>query len=288
MQRLRWWQFTAILGGYLLAHCVGAAKWRMVVNAAGGRLDYRTSVQCYAGGLFGTLFLPSIIGGDAVRLAVGLRRSANPAAVLAGNVADRFVDMTAQGGLVLLGLLLLPGAMPASLEVVARKGLLAAAAMGLVVLVLAVLLFRPIFAGRSVRFRRRVARLRNALRAVSQRPTVLIWGWLMGTGIQLTFLLLTTRLASVCGLELPLRVWFFAWPLAKLAALLPVTQGGIGVREAALVGLLVPFGAAPHLVMASGVIWEGVVVAGGLLAGMVGFALSKKEERGGEGGSAVR
>src|SRR5208282_1688664 len=80
MQRLRWWQFTAILGGYLLAHCVGAAKWRMVVNAAGGRLDYRTSVQCYAGGLFGTLFLPSIIGGDAVRLAVGLRRSANPAA----------------------------------------------------------------------------------------------------------------------------------------------------------------------------------------------------------------
>src|SRR5271168_2049708 len=131
-------RFIAILTGYLLAHFVGIAKWRMVVDAAGAQLDYRTSAECYAGGLFATLFLPSIIGGDIVRLAVGLRRSPNPAAVLAGNVADRFLDVTAQGGLVLLGLLLLPGAMPASLEVVARKGLLAAAAMGLVVLVLAV------------------------------------------------------------------------------------------------------------------------------------------------------
>ncbi len=96
-------RFVAILIGYLLAHCVGIAKWRMVVNAAGAQLDYRTCVQCYTGGLFATLFLPSIIGGDVVRLAVGLRRSPNPAAVLAGNVLDRFLDMTAQGGLVLSG-----------------------------------------------------------------------------------------------------------------------------------------------------------------------------------------
>jgi glycosyltransferase 2 family protein len=35
----------------------------------------------------------------------------------------------------------------------------------------------------------------------------------------------------------------FAWPLAKIAAVVPITQGGIGVREAALVVLLAPFGA---------------------------------------------
>src|ERR1700688_3188653 len=98
-------RFLAILLGYLLAHSVGIAKWRMVVNAAGARLDYLTAAQCYTGGLFATLFLPSIIGGDVVRLAVGLRRSPNPAAVLAGNVVDRFLDMTAQAGLVALGLI---------------------------------------------------------------------------------------------------------------------------------------------------------------------------------------
>src|ERR1700687_6140585 len=89
IQRVPLTRFLAILLGYLLAHAVGIAKWRMVVNAAGARLDHATSAQCYAGGLFATLFLPSIIGGDVVRLAVGLRRSPNPAAVLAGNVGDR-------------------------------------------------------------------------------------------------------------------------------------------------------------------------------------------------------
>src|SRR6266849_9240017 len=116
-------RFLVILIGYLLAHSLGILKWRMVVNAAGAKLDYSTSAQCYAGGLFATLFLPSIIGGDVVRLAVGLRRSPNPAAVLAGNVADRFMDVAAQGGLVLVGLLLLPGALPASLQGQAQKAL---------------------------------------------------------------------------------------------------------------------------------------------------------------------
>src|SRR6202158_2285306 len=97
-------RFLAILLGYLLAHGLGIAKWRMVVNAAGAQLDFATSAQCYTGGLFGTLFLPSIIGGDVIRLAVGLRRSPKPAAVLAGNLVDRFLDVAAQAGLALLGL----------------------------------------------------------------------------------------------------------------------------------------------------------------------------------------
>src|SRR5271157_3717923 len=138
LQRVPLTRFIIILIGYLLAHVVGAAKWRMVVNAAGAQLDYPTSVQCYAGGLFATLFLPSIIGGDVVRLAVGLRRSPNPAAVLAGNVVDRFLDMSAQAGLVLLGILLLPGSLPSTLQFQVRKALLVSAGilLALVVLIL--------------------------------------------------------------------------------------------------------------------------------------------------------
>src|ERR1700738_1254072 len=116
-------RFLAILLGYLLAHGVGIAKWRMVVNAAGAELDFATSTQCYAGGLFGTLFLPSIIGGDVILLAVGPPRSPRPAAVLAGNVVDRILDVAAQTGLVLLGLVLLPGSLPPALALNPPKGL---------------------------------------------------------------------------------------------------------------------------------------------------------------------
>ena len=269
--------FLAILFGYLCAHTVGIAKWRMVVNAAGAQLDFRTSARCYAGGLFATLFLPSIIGGDVVRLAVGLRRSPNPTAVLAGNVADRFIDVAAQAGLVLVGILLLPGALPGSLQGQARKALIYLGTAFVALIFCGLFLYRPLLKGRSVRFRRRLARIRHALRSVSGAPHVLLGAWLMGTAIQTTFLVLTGKLAETCGLVLPLRDWFFAWPLAKLAAVLPLTQGGIGVREAALVGLLSPFGAPPHLVLAAGLIWEAVVITGGLLSGLVAFLLGREK-----------
>src|SRR5215471_15138860 len=117
-------RFFIVLVLYLCAHCIGVLKWRMVVNAAGAALDLASSAQCYFGGLFGTLFLPSIVGGDVVRLAVGLRKSPRPAAVLAGNVVDRFLDVAAQAGLVLVGLVLLPNSLPKEFEAAAEHGLL--------------------------------------------------------------------------------------------------------------------------------------------------------------------
>jgi uncharacterized membrane protein YbhN (UPF0104 family) len=277
IQRVPVTRFILILIGYLLAHVVGVAKWRMVVNAAGARLDYATSAQCYTGGLFAMLFLPSIIGGDVVRLAVGLRRSPNPAAVLAGNVADRSLDMSAQAGLVLLGILLLPGSVPVGLRNQVQHAVYVFAVIAAAAILLMALLYRPLLRGRSVRFRRWLARVRFALRSISRCPQVLFLGWILATAIQMTFLTLTAQVAAYCGLLLPLRDWLFAWPLAKLAALLPLTQGGIGIREAALVGLLSPFGAAPHLVLASGLVWDGVVILGGLMAGIVAFLLGRKK-----------
>jgi len=275
--------FLAVLLGYLLAHCVGVAKWRMVVNAAGAELDFATSAQCYFGGLFGTLFLPSIVGGDVVRLAVGLERSPRPAAVLTGNVVDRFLDVTAQAGLVLLGLVLVPELDLIPDDVERRiSNALPLIALGVIALLgLLLMLSKRILGGRSVRFRRRTARLRLALRSVSKRPRVLALGWLVGTCVQLAFLVLTAHLAFKCGLTLPLRAWLFAWPLAKLAAVLPLTQGGIGVREAALVALLSPFGAPGHLVLAAGLVWEGVVIAGGLIAGAAALVLRRRADKAG-------
>jgi uncharacterized protein (TIRG00374 family) len=268
-------RFVIILIAYLLAHAVGILKWRLVVNTAGSQLDFPTSAQCYLGGLFGTLFLPSIIGGDVVRLAVGLRRSPRPAAVLAGNVVDRFLDVVAQGTLVLIGLVLLPGSLPAQFSAFARRILLVFGAASLAVIVTLILLRETLFAGRSRRFRRTLARSRSALRSVRARPQVLVIGWLLAILIQATFILLNALLAISCGLFLPFRIWLFAWPLAKIAALLPLTQGGMGIREAVLVALLLLFGASGPLVLASGLVWEGIIIAGGLVAGLVAFRLRR-------------
>ena len=272
-------RFLIVVVLYLCVHCVGVLKWRMVVNAAGAQLDLSTSAQCYFGGLFGTLFLPSIVGGDVVRLAVGLKKSPRPAAVLTGNLADRFLDVAAQAVLVTAGILLLPESAPEELEETALGVFWSVAGVGAVLAMLAFLLRKRLLGGRSVKFRRRLARIWHALRSLGGRPRVLVVGWVLGILIQFTFLVLTALLAISCGLTLPLRVWLFAWPLAKLAAVLPLTQGGMGVREAALVALLTPFGAPGALVLASGLVWEGVIIAGGLISGGIAFLLRRASSR---------
>jgi len=70
-------------------------------------------------------------------------------------------------------------------------------------------------------------------------------------------------------------VWLFLWPLATIAGLLPLTQGGIGVREAALAILLAPFGVAGAAAVAAGLAFQGVVIGGGLLAGLIVLTLGR-------------
>jgi hypothetical protein len=268
-------RFVAVLLIYLVALTGGITKWHTVVNAAGAQLKFAASAQCYTSGLFGALFLPSIIGGDVARLAVGISHSPRPAAVITGNVADRFLDVTAQLTLISIGLLLLPGSLPVSLRAPARHVLVAGVFAVVVFVLLLWVLHRPLLRGRSIRIRRWIAQVRHAIRMVARRPHRLLIGWLLGTSVQGTYVLLTALLGISCGLRLPLRVWLFAWPLAKIAAVMPITQGGIGVREAALVVLLAPFGAPGPQVLATGIVWEGIIITAALLAGLTALLLRR-------------
>jgi uncharacterized membrane protein YbhN (UPF0104 family) len=127
--------------------------------------------------------------------------------------------------------------------------------------------------------RRRLVRLREAARSLAQKPHVVLLSLLGGVMVQGTFTALTAILAGASGLHLRLGVWFFAWPLAKLAALLPLSQGGLGVREAALAALLLPFGAPAALSVAVGLVWQTVIYTGGLLSGLVALAARRAESR---------
>lgn len=271
-------QFAAILAVYLLALTGGIIKWHLVVNSADARLPFSVSAQCYAGGVFGALFLPSIVGGDALRLAVGISRSSRPAAVVTGNVVDRLLDLSSQLTLVLLGISLLPGSLPASLKF-RTSYLFLFAGLAAVGLLLLLGLLPRLLRGRGIRFRRRLVQLRRAKNAVSRRPYRLVACWLLGVVVQSTFMATTILLGTLCGLRLPFRVWLFAWPLSKIAGVLPITQGGIGIRETAMLALLKPFGALPAQVVATGIASEGMIVCGGLLGGLLAFLLQARRSR---------
>lgn len=260
---LRLW--VLVLIGYLAAHLIGAAKYRLVLNLGGAGLDVRQAARCYFAGLFGSLFLPSLVGGDILRIALALRVTRSKAAVVLGSLVDRITDFSALVILVFVGALFATG----TLDPRSRKILIFVICIAFVAAVIGVCIV-VLFPVRrlSFRIRRKVVQLRRAGKRIVRQPQAMLRALSMSLTVQVVFILLNIQLAEVCGLHLRFGVWLFAWPLAKLCAAVPITQAGIGVRETALAALLVPFGAPAALAVASGFAWDAITVAGAVAGGI--------------------
>jgi uncharacterized membrane protein YbhN (UPF0104 family) len=268
MTPLTW---AVALAAYLGTHLLGVVKWRLLINTAGAGLSLGQAVRAYYMGLFGNTFLPSIVGGDVVRAGVAFKVARSKAGLILGSLIDRLQDFLALALVAGIGALLAPRA----LDVQSRRiflsvaGVLALAGLGGGTL-LAVARPRRL----PLRVRRRLVRVRQAVRAVGRRPSAMLRALLLGMGLQTLLVVLNYFLGRRVGIDAPLYVWLFVWPLAKLAGVAP-TQNGIGVREAAQVALFAPFGVAAPLAMAAGLVFEGIIISGGLLSGLIALGLGR-------------
>ena len=264
------WLMT--LAAYLLLHLLGVTKWRMMVNLAGGGLTFAAAVRCYYAGLFGSVYLPSIIGGDVVRAGLALRQAKSKVGLLLGSLADRIQDLLALAVVAGIGALLLPRQLdPQSRRIFWFLALaFLAGILGLLGL-MAVLPARRF----PFRLRRKIAEIRQGIRAGLRRPQIMLLSLCFGIVLQIGLTMLNSFLADACGLHIARTVWLFVWPLSKIAAMMPVSQGGIGVREATLVALLRPFGAPPALAFAAGLVFQTILIGGGLLSGLFAMVLGR-------------
>jgi uncharacterized protein (TIRG00374 family) len=261
---------------YLFGHFLGSQKWRLMVNIAGAGLTVIQSVRCYFAGLFSVLFLPSIVGGDVVRAGLAMRMGRSKTAIVLGGFVDRILDLSAIGLLAACGAVLVPNKMTPGTRKVFLFLVAAATVGGVCLLALFALLPARRF---SYRWRRQLVRLREGRRAMAQRPGVVAGAFLLATSIQLWFIGLTIVLANGAGLRLPFDAWLFAWPMAKLSAIAPFTQGGIGVREITLAALLLPFGAPAAQTVAVGLAWEGISISIAMLGGLGSYLLGHYMQR---------
>lgn len=266
--------FPVAIVTYMCLHLIGIIKWRMLVNITGAGLPFRDAVRAYYWGLFGNTFLPSIVGGDVVRMGMALRAARSKTGLVLGSVIDRTLDIFGLGFVAGIGAWLSPQALdPQSRRVLV--GVLAVCTLaGLAAIV--VIAITPV--GRfPFKVRRRLVHVRRALRATAGNYPILMAGLGLSMVLQTLLVVLNWRLGLLVGITAPFYVWLFVWPLAKISGLAPVTQGGIGVREAAQVALFAPFGVAGALAVAAGLVFEVVIIAGGLLGGALAWAMGRRD-----------
>ncbi|MCZ6755634.1 MAG: lysylphosphatidylglycerol synthase transmembrane domain-containing protein [Gemmatimonadetes bacterium] len=272
MGRIPPWLWTAALAGFLLGHLLGVAKWRTVVNSGRPILGTRQAIQCYAAGLFANLCLPSIVGGDILRAAMAGRMTKRPEAVVVGSVVDRVTDVATLGLLIIGGSIALGAAQPGVWTGVLAAGAITGVAAALVALPLA---FRRPLHRWPARWRRRIGRTLASIRRLARRPRTWAVAQSLSIVIQSGFVLLNAAIGTSLGIEVSLSVWFVVWPLAKIAGLLPISLGGLAVREATLAALLTPFGVAAVDGVATSLLWQTILLAGGVFAGLVWLLLRR-------------
>jgi uncharacterized membrane protein YbhN (UPF0104 family) len=267
--------WLGVLAGFLFGHGLGVGKWRLFVNAGRASLTVSDAVLCYSAGLFANLCLPSIVGGDVLRMALAGRFTKRTEAAIWGGVMDRVTDVFALALLVAAGGLTARNALPGWGAEVLTVGFVLLIGMG--ILFLPIILKRPL-AKWPRKVRRRVGRSLVALRRVARSPRTALAGLALSLTIQSSFVLLNAWLGHSIGINVPLSVWFLVWPLAKVASLMPISLGGLAIREASLAALLLPFGVPAAVGVVCSLLWQTVLIAGGLIGGLIWLVLGRMRQ----------
>jgi glycosyltransferase 2 family protein len=238
-------------------HVASALKWRLLQGSSSTRPPIRAALRAHFYGVLANLWLPSLAGGDLIRAGLMFKESGRPAIVAVASLVDRLADTVALVSLAFAGLLLAGTPTENGWRV-----------LGLVLSALAVFGVLLFVAYRYLRSRpqhHRLSAVADAVQLMARHPMRVLVALTTSLAVQTAFVLVAASFGRALGMQAPLRAWLMAWPLAKLAAVVPISAAGIGVREAALVMLMRPFGDSAGLVMAAGLLWQGMLVAAGVL-----------------------
>ena len=252
---------------------IGAFRWKWLLAAGGVRasLAYLIGGGCVAA--FVRLFLPSTIGGDAVRVYDSWRAGASKSLAVATIGVDRLLGLFALALLACAAMAL----NPRTEAIPGARWLGWAAAGGLLVVVGWIFIVGPAAPGpvksawRLVpgAFRRPFDKLFGALGTFRGKHGVLASVFGMSVVLQFNVVAFYWLIALALGLELTFLDMLAAAPIAVFVMLIPITINGIGLREGIWIVLLGAYGLGEPAAVALSWIELGLFVAFGLLGGIV-------------------
>lgn len=258
----RWWAAGFAAG--MVVNVVAAVRWARLAQPVGFSFPLGYFIWRFFEGQFFSLCLPTSIGGDVVK-AYRLADSTH-GRLLAGCtvVADRLTGLAALGvlaGATLLGREWRLGlAGTAGIAALLLGAVLAVVWLGVGSLDKLLSLFPEPHAARAFIGRLLPYQMRPSLMAQAVGWSMLVQ---MGGAVSVALV------ARALGVALPLSLWFTVVPLVALAMVLPVSIGGVGVREGGLAFLLAPSGVAREQAVAIGLLWFLCTILGGLVGGLL-------------------
>lgn len=231
----------AALGLLVMAVVLAALRWRTLVQRGGARMPVTMAAQLTFAGMFFGQVLPATVGGDVVRGVLACRIGLPWRDVVSGIVLDRITALLASVILILAGLpwlytLAVGDAVPLVWTALASMGLIGVVALAL--------------CGDLMPLPRVLTRRTWVVAALNLTKQVRS-GLASATGLAALTISIVIHLSTVAvviligaGLGVPVSpvAAFVIVPLAILAAAVPISLNGWGIREGIMVAGLALFG----------------------------------------------
>jgi uncharacterized protein (TIRG00374 family) len=220
---------------FTASHFLGSFQWCLLMRSEGMNIPWRTTLSFYFTGLFFNNFFISSMGGDIFRIMDARRYSRDGAGAVSTVFLDRFMGLFVLSGLALIGA---PWILHnADVRAVIQVPLLILLAGW--ILFLPLLFYRPfarpfawiivrmIPARLSVRFRS----IYRRIHAFGKRKKMFFLVIGLSLLIQSARIFTHFLLSRSLGAATPLSAFFLIVPVIAVLASLPISLGGLGLRE---------------------------------------------------------
>ena len=242
MSRLAWWGLPLAVLLQVLAFFISAFRWHMLLNMQGVPYSVAQIIRPFFIGAFFNNFLPSSTGGDVYRIYHIHSYKHGPAAAFSPIITERIFGLATLLLIASIAFAFYDGINP----IINRVGYAAASFFIGLSLFLATLgipvIYWPMhrFMERWNKFKLIAGFLQvgEAIHAYVKCPTLVLKIILLSASMHFCMIILFGFLGYGVGALMPIMSYVLTVPLIFVAAGLPITIGGLGVREAVAVTLL--------------------------------------------------
>ena len=125
----------------------------------------------------------------------------------------------------------------------------------------------------------RVGRIYDSFQKYTDNKKTLLKGVVLSLFITTSTMLIAYYLSRALSWSLPFHVFFFAIPMITVLTILPVSFGGIGLRETAFFLVFGTFGISAPGAVAMALLWYSINIISGLFGGVCYMLYPGKPEK---------
>jgi uncharacterized protein (TIRG00374 family) len=228
-------------------------RWKIFLESAGIHLPSKRLVSAFSGGIFFNMFLPSTVGGDFVRSADLGYHSKKTSTVVATVLLDRLSGFS---GMIVVALI----ALIFGFRVIRDLRIIWAIVFLVIILFLITaavfndaaygLFEKSLFHPRPGKIRSGLRRVLQEMHAFKVHKMALAKSLLISIIVQASGPVITYTLALSFHLEVDIIYFFLFMPLISAVTLLPISIGGLGVREYMTILFFTHLGVSKHFAFA--------------------------------------